>query len=422
MRLPTLSRPRLKLPGPTSTRPLSFPHLPRPSRPRLPAVAIPTPLPAISRFINRITSRELWALTREGESGSGRDYTRFAVLLIGFSAVALITVVVVVVASLVSSDGSGSPAAPFGPSQTPNPGSTGPASLVGTPWIDAQLLEDDPLTVAAILDGNSATTGVPQFGLAARNIRQSVADERPLDMDWLCGIIDYYNTEFSTGESGTLVCTGKPVTPQPATPQPVTPQPEEGAISLAVWGGDTVGWLFGDLTESATYGEGDEIPFLLTWEAEPGDDYAAEMSYDCSVGGVPAIDFLAGVQSADAAIFEAPRGPGQRTPDAAVPLPDTPDLDLDDGSLRLVYLYGGDFLLLPQGPHPADGCSGERTISFLIRAEAEEMILLGSLRLADSENHSGLGAADVASSIGFSASVDGLGEVTVELERGAIVP
>ena len=50
------------------------------------------------------------------------------------------------------------------------------------------------------------------------------------------------------------------------------------------------------------------------------------------------------------------------------------------------------------------------------------MILLGSLRLADSENHSGLGAADVASSIGFSASVDGLGEVTVELERGAIVP
>ena len=50
------------------------------------------------------------------------------------------------------------------------------------------------------------------------------------------------------------------------------------------------------------------------------------------------------------------------------------------------------------------------------------MILMGSLRLADSDDHLGLGAADVASAIGISASVAGVGEVTVELERGAVVP
>lgn len=333
--------------------------------------------------------------------------------------VALITFVVVIIASLVSGDGSGSPATPFdSTSQTAEPTSTEPAGQVETPWIDAQMLQDDPLTAAAILEGNSVTTGVPQFGTAARHIRQAVADDEPLAMDWLCAIVDFYNTEFSTGESGTLVCTGEFV-----TPQPVTPRPAEEAISLAVWAGETVGWWFDDLTESvATYREGEEIPFLLTWEATPGDEYPVEVAYDCSVGGVPAIDFLAGVESADADIFEAPRGPGETTPDAAVPLPDTPDLDSDDGSVRLVYLYGGGFLLLPEGPHPADGCSGERTISFLIRAEAEEMILLGSLRLADSEDHRGLGAADVATSIGFSASVDGIGEAAVELERGTVVP
>ncbi len=326
--------------------------------------------------------------------------------------VALITFVVVIIASLVSGDGSGSPATPFdSPSPTAEP--TGPAGQVGTPWIDAQLLQDNPLTAATILEGNTVTTGVPQFGTAARHIRQAVANEVPLNMDWLCVIVDYYNVEFSTDESGRLVCTG----------ELVTSEPEEKAISLAVWAGATTGWWFGDLTESAaTYDEGDDVPFLLTWEAAPGDEYPVEITYDCSVGGVPAIDFLAGVESADADIFEAPRGPGETTPDAAVPLPDTPDLDSDDGSVRLVYLYGGGFLLLPEGPHPADGCSGERTISFLVRAEAEEMILLGSLRLADSEDHRGLGAADVATSIGFSASVDGIGEAAVELERGTVVP
>lgn len=418
LRLPAVSRPRLKMPHPPRAPSLSLPRMPRPPRPRLSAVAIPTRWLVIGRFIDRITSREFWALTREDESGTGRHYTRFATLLGLFSLVTLATLLFVVIASLVSGDDSGGPAGPFdSPSPTEQP-TEQPISVqpttgqVEAPWIDAQMLQDDPLMAATILDDNLETTRVPQFGTAARHIRQAVADEKPLEMDWLCAIIDYYNTGFSTDESGTLVCTGELVTPQPA----------EDAISLAVWAGEMVGWWFGNLTESvATYGEGDELPFLLTWEAEPSDEYTVEITYDCSVGHVPAIDFLAGVESADADIFEARRGPGEATPDAAVPLPDTPDLDIDDGSVRLLYLYGGDFLLLPQGPNPADGCSGERTISFPVRANAEEMILMGSLRLAHSDDHRGLGAADVATDIGFSASVDGVGDASVELEHGAVV-
>ncbi len=414
LRLPAFSRPQFKMPHPPRAPSLSLPRMPRPPRARLSAVAIPTPRTAIRRFIDRITSREFWAFTRENESGTGRHYTRVAALLGLFSLVTLATLLVVIIASLVSGDDSGGLAEPFdSPSPTEEPTSVRPTtSQVEAPWIDAQMLQDDPLMAATILEDNLETTRVPQFGTAARHIRQAIADEEPLDMNWLCVIIDYYNTGFSTDESGTLVCTGEPVTPQPA----------EDAISLAVWAGETVGWWFGDLTESiATYGEGDELPFLLTWETEPGDGYTVEITYDCSVGNVPAIDFLAGVESADANIFEALRGPGQSTPDAAVPLPDTPDLDTDDGSVRLVYLYGGDFLLLPEGPDPADGCPGERTISFPVRADADQMILLGSLRLADPEDHRGLGAAHVATGIGFSASVDGVGDASVELEHGTVV-
>ena len=216
--------------------------------------------------------------------------------------------------------------------------------------------------------------------------------------------------------------------PRSATPVPtrspggLTPPEPEGDISLAVWANELDAWWFGDLPNGAAeYSEGTDVPFLLAWAAEPGEEYAVEITSDCSVGNVPAIDFLAGVESADAEIFEARWGPGETGPDAPVPLPGTPAVDIDNLSGRLLYLYGGRFLLLPEEPHPADGCPGELTVSFPVRADTEEMILLGSLRLADSEDHRGLGAADVATTIGLSASVDGIGEGTVELERGATV-
>ena len=137
---------------------------------------------------------------------------------------------------------------------------------------------------------------------------------------------------------------------------------------------------------------------------------------------MPVIDILSGVQSADPAIFEADRGPGDNLPDAAVPLPDTPDLDFDDGTARLLYLFGGIFLLLPQGPDTADSCEGERTITVPVEASASEMILMGSLRFADADDHDGQGAADSAAGISLSASVSAVGTAAAEIESGVITP
>ena len=201
--------------------------------------------------------------------------------------------------------------------------------------------------------------------------------------------------------------------------------PPKSDISLGLWANESNAWLFGELREdAASYSEGDEAPFLLTWAAEPGHEYTVEITYTCSFDGVPVIDILSGVQSADPAIFEADRGPGDKVPDAAVPLPDTPDLDVDDGSVRLLYLYGGDFLLLPQGPDPADGCKDERTITVPVRAnsDAEELILMGSVLFADSDDYDGQGAADATAGISLSASVSAVGTATVGIESGVIAP
>ena len=386
-------------------------RLPRPS---LPTVAVPSPWPAIGRFVRRVTSRDFWALTRTDEAGSGHDYTRFAALLGLFSLVALAGLIVV----LVSGDSSQSTGPPFdSPSPTtpatPTPAPTTPGGLTDAPWIDAQLLQDDPLAAADILWNAALATGAPELADAANHIRQAVAIERPMNEDYLCPILDRYNADYSSGPAGAPACGDAIVEPPP-----------EGDISLGIWANELNAWLFGDLPEdAASYSEGDEAPFLLTWAAEPGEEYAVEITYACSVDGVPAIDILSGVQFADPAIFEADRGPGDKVPDAAVPLPDTPDLDVDDGSIRLLYIYGGDFLLLPQGPEPAESCEDEMTITVPVRAnsDAEEMILMGSVRLADASDHDGQGAADAAG-ISLSASVSAVGTAAAGLEPGVVAP
>ncbi len=418
LRLPTISRPQLKMPHPPRVLSLTLPRLPRPKRlkPSLPADAAPSRWPAIGRFISRVTSGDFWALTREDKDGKGHDYTRFAALLGLFSVVALATLVVVVIAALVSGDDSPSLGPPFdspspSTSSTLTPPPTAPGSLSDAPWIDAQLLQDDPLAAADILWATALATGAPDLVAAANHIRQAVAIERPINEDYLCPILDRYNADYSSGPAGSPACGGAIVEPPP-----------DDDIALGIWANELSAWIFGDLpADAASYSEGDEAPFLLTWDAEPGEEYTIEITYTCSADGVPAIDILSGVQFADPAIFDAERGPGDQVPDAAVPLPDTPDLAIDDGSVRLLYLYGGNFLLLPQGPDPAEGCDDERTITVPVRAnsDAEEMILMGSVRFADAADHDGQGAAD-ADSISLSVSVSAVGAATAELAPGVI--
>lgn len=416
LRLPAISRPQLKMPGKPGARSLSLPRLPRLKRPTpsLPTVSALSPWPALGRLVSRVTSRDFWLPAREGAAGKGRDYTRFAVLLGGFSIVALATLIVVLIAALVSGDGSQSPGGPFSstPSTTATPAPTAPGGLTDAPWIDAQLLQDDPVAAADILWDAAQEIRSTELGEAAIHIKRATETGGPLDEAYLCPIIDFYNANYSTGRAGTPACGTTVVTPPPA-----------GEIALGLWANELNAWLFGDLQEgAASYSEGSEAPFLLTWAAEPGAEYTVEIAYTCSVDGVPAIDILSGVQSADPAIFEANRGPGAKVPDSAVPLPDTPDLDIDDDAVRLLYLFGGDFLLLPQGPDPAAGCAGERTVTVPVQADADEMILMGSVRFADSGDHGGQGAADAATIISLSASVSTVGSATAGLEPGVITP
>jgi hypothetical protein len=345
-------------------------------------------------------------------------------MLLGlFSLVGLGALIVVLIAALVSGDSSQSPGPPFdspspATSTTPTtltttPVPTAPGSPADTPWIDGQLLQDDPLAAADILWTTALATGAPDLVAAANHIRQAVAIGRSMNFEYLCPILDRYNADYSSGPAGAPACGGALVAPPP-----------EGDISLGIWANDLNAWWFGDLPAgAASYSEGDELPFLLTWATRPGAEYMVEITYTCSSGGVPAIDILSGMQSAAPEIFEAEWGPGDKVPEAAVPLPDTPDLTIDDGSVRLLYLYGGDFLLLPQGPDPAAGCEDQRTISVPVRAnaDAEEMTLMGGARLADAGDHGGRGAA-AAAGISLSASVSAVGTTAAVIEPGVIAP
>ncbi len=423
LRLPGLSRPQLKVPQAPGAPSLSLPR-PRRLRPTLPAIGVPSPWPALGRFFNRVASRDFWAPARSDTTGTGRDYTRFGVLLGGFSLMALAMLGVVLIAVLLSGDDSQAPG-PASDSPSPSPSlsptpspttrtttPTPPIGLTDRPWIDAQLLQDNPLAAADILWDTAQATDADELGWAANHIRQAVANGGSLDDGSLCPILDRYNADYSTGQAGDPACSGALVAPPP-----------QGDVSLGIWANELNAWWFGELPDgAATYREGDDAPFLLTWAAEPGAEYTVEITYACGVDGVPAIDILSGVQPADTEIFDAEWGPGGNVPEAAVLLPDTPDLTIDDGSVRLLYMYGGDFLLLPEGPDPAEGCQDERTITVPVRADAGEMILMGSVQLAHSGDHDGQGAADATAVISLSASVGTVGTADAGIEPGVIAP
>ena len=416
LRLPTITRPHLKMPTAPRTPSLTLPRLPQRKRPSfsLPSIDAGSRFPALGRFASRVTSRDFWTLRRVDEAGQERDYTRFAVVLAGLSLVALAATAVIVLASLVSGGSSEGPGGPFSispttssPADTPAP--SGPTEAV---WIDAQMLEDDPLAAATILRNTALATGATEFVAAANHIRQASVLGRALNEDFLCPLLDHFNVDYASGPAGAPACGGAIVQPPP-----------DIDVSLGLWANDLSAWEFDGLPEgAASYNEGDEAPFILSSAAEPDEEYTIAITYACRAGGVPAIDFISGVPAADAEIFAANGGPGEKLPGAAVPLLNTPDLDVREGGIPLLYLYGGHFLLLPQGPGPAAECEDEQTITVPVQADADEIVLMGSVKLADADDHDGQGASDATASISLSASVSSVGTATAAFEPGVIAP
>ncbi|MCH7484539.1 MAG: hypothetical protein IIA90_05255 [Chloroflexi bacterium] len=181
---------------------------------------MPSPWQAIGRLVSRVTSPDLWALTSEDEAGNGRDYTRFVALLGLFSLVALAGLIIVLIATLVSGDSSQSTGPTFdSPSPAPTtpapttPATTVPGGLTDAPWIDAQLLQDDPLAAADILWDTGLATDSLELVSAANYIRQAIAIGLSIDLDIICPLLDQYNADYSSGPTGAPACDDTLVAP-----------------------------------------------------------------------------------------------------------------------------------------------------------------------------------------------------------------
>jgi hypothetical protein len=146
------------------------------------------------------------------------------------------------------------------------------------------------------------------------------------------------------------------------------------------------------------------------------------ITYECRAGGAPAIDILTGIENAHEEIFLAEWGPGTALPDAAVPIPATPGLQIPGADSVLLYLYGGYYTQLVQGPEPGGNCEHERSLTVPVRAMGERVVLLGSLWLADSADHAGQGADDAGVPIHLSASVSGVGSAGAAIDPAVIRP
>jgi hypothetical protein len=223
---------------------------------------------------------------------------------------------------------------------------------------------------------------------------------------------------------------GPPASPSPTrrpsptpTPDVLVPPAPEGDLSLGLWANELDAWWFGDLPEDgAIYHPGDEVPWLARWTAAPGASYSVSITYECRDGEAPLIDLLTGVEYAHDAIFLAEWGPGSTRPEAAVPVPDTADSEIDDNAPGLLYLYGGKFTLLPQGPLPGGPCTGERTITVPVEASGQMLLLMGSAWLAHPDDHGGDSAAGATSPIGLTVRVHGLGTAAAELSPDTVRP
>ena len=211
--------------------------------------------------------------------------------------------------------------------------------------------------------------------------------------------------------------------PDTGTPAPViTPADPELDIEIGLWANLRSEWWFDTLTEDvAAYEEGQTVPFLVRFAAEPGEAYALTLRYDCAAGGAAAIDWLSGTQDWGSQVLHGIWGPAQDFPEWAVPVPDTPDFELDDDDPGVITLYGGTIPLLPQGPAPGGSCDGQRAITMTVAATDELVILVGSGHLATASDHgNGQGATSAGDAFGVEVAVEGLGSGSVAIAPAVI--
>lgn len=218
--------------------------------------------------------------------------------------------------------------------------------------------------------------------------------------------------------------------PATATPAPTGPPAGEvsaapqGALGVAYWSNKLNRWWFGDLTDvAASYEEGQDVPFLVRWEGTPGAMYNLRIVYDCAAPDVfGALDYLSGVQSYGGEQATVRYGPGDVRPAAAIPAPDTPNFDADDGDGGVFWLWNAKFPVLPLPPHPDDKCDLRRTVDIPIQALGGPIVFLASGHLGSATVYNGgEGASSAADPFGLNIAVEGVGGATVMIDPSAIV-
>lgn len=215
-------------------------------------------------------------------------------------------------------------------------------------------------------------------------------------------------TERTPGVSPTPAGGGGPPTEAPTEGQAGTPSPSpteagtetptpEAAVTLMAWSASLNGWE-ASTVPAADWQGGEALPFLVRWRSQPGAQYVVNLAYSCA-----GIDYLDAPDAWPGGALLADGGPGRERPDAAVPIPDTPDFAPDDGAAGVVFLYGGSFTVLPAPVQPGGGCAGERSLTLSVATSGAEAWLAASAHLA----------ADARTPITLSATVSGVGSASV---------
>ncbi len=224
--------------------------------------------------------------------------------------------------------------------------------------------------------------------------------------------------------SGPAETTPAETAPAESPPPVVVPPSPQGSVAAALWSNVRNEWWFGDLgTGSGNYAEGELLPVLATWAANPGQTYDVSITYDCATDDAfGAIDYLTGIDTAGTAPLLAAGGPGRDRPDAAIPVPDTADFAPDDGTFGVAFLFGGRFAGLPASPQPSGDCDRQRTLSLQVLAESAQVQLLLSGHLATAAVWGvDEGAASHDPPFGVDVTVVGLGSARVNVTPDAVI-
>ena len=230
----------------------------------------------------------------------------------------------------------------------------------------------------------------------------------------------------ATATAAAATATPAPYTaaPKPTAPASVMPSSApQGAVGVAYWSNKMNRWWFGDLTDAvATYEEGQDVPFLVRWEGAPGATYSLRILFDCGSPGVfGALDYFSGVQSYSGALATAQYGPGGATPAGAVPVPDIPNFDPDDGNSGVFWLWNAKFPVLPLPPHPGDNCDSKRTQDIVIQGLGGTIVFLASGHLGSATVYgSGAGASSASHPFGLHVTVDGIASADVMIYPSAV--